>query len=783
MARKFVSPGVFTQEVDQSYLAQGVAAIGAAVIGRTLKGPAFVPTVITDFSEFVAKFGDIDPTLQMPYAAKNYLKNSNGMSVVRVLGTKDGNNTLSNGSSLTTLGITGSLSSSVPGFSTSSLLAIVGVPTAVTATMNGTGVESVFTFSFTGTFGLFAGTASFLPTSGNYIGKVFNSDPTKVATYGHFLYKNFSWAHDGDLAPTGSTDFGVKIATGTQFVPAAATTSASYDYDFSRSITPTVKSQAFGSTTYDLFYFETLSAGANSAIDVKVSIANIRPSTNNVVTPYGSFDVIVRAWSDTDQRMVQIETFTDCNLDHASTNYLPRRIGDQKFTWDAINRKNTVTGQFKNASKYIRVEMSSANYDESSLPWGHSGYPENTVAGGVIVDVPYVGNNLDSAGNVESGNVWGLDFSKNGIVDRLKALATPGTQVTGAAFSLAHISASSNAGVNSCVYDTNYVGTTPALATVTNSLVAPARNGFTLATFGGFDGWNLTDSDPYTSPTAVTSQKAAIDTVSNPDEIDMNILVVPGVTTVSVIDYGRQICNQRADCMMIIDVAGSSVNDVIGQINSRGIDDNYAACYYPDLRYSDTTNNVLVTVKPSVAVLGAYAFSDRVKAPYFAPAGLNRGGLAQFGIVDTLDRLTFQDRNDLYDARVNPIATFPNEGIVVFGQKTLQAVPSALDRVNVRRLLIYAKKTIASAARYLLFEPNNSATWQRFINSVNPILEDIRLAQGLERFKVVMDSTTNTADLVDRNIMTGKIFLQPTRSAEYIDLSFVISSSGVSFGE
>jgi phage tail sheath protein FI len=235
--------------------------------------------------------------------------------------------------------------------------------------------------------------------------------------------------------------------------------------------------------------------------------------------------------------------------------------------------------------------------------------------------------------------------------------------------------------------------------------------------------------------------------------------------------------------MYIMDVAGASVSDAIGQLNSRGLDDNYAACYYPDLVLSDNTNNVLVRVKPSVAMLGVYAYNDRVGQPFFAPAGLNRGGLAAFNIVDVADRLTFQDRNDLYENRINPIATFPNEGIVAFGQKTLQFRASALDRVNVRRLLIYAKKLIASAAKMLLFEPNNSNTWQRFLNTVNPILERIRQDQGIERFKVVMDSTVNTPDLIDRNIMTGKIFLQPTRTAEYIDLSFIITATGVAFEE
>ena len=784
MARKFVSPGVFTQELDQSYLAQGVAAIGACVVGRTIKGPAFVPTVVNGWPDFVTKFGDVDPTLQLPYAAKNYLKNAEALTVVRVLGNRDGKtgDAASNGSSVNVLAVTGTLSSSA-GLSNDRVLAFVHVPTDFSYHMSGTANGSEFAFSFSSGTTTYAGTASFLATADNYIGKVFNYDPTKSTTYGHYLYKNFTWAHKGLI--TSGDAFGVKIAGGTNFVAASVDGTTSFDRDYSTAVSPTIRSQPFGTTVYDLFYFESLSAGEASNTDVKVSIANIMPSINSAVTKYGTFDVIVRQFSDLDNKMVQLETFTNCNLDPSSENYILRRIGDQKRVWDSTNRKNTISGLYKNSSKYIRVEMGSSDYDETALPWGHSSYPENTCASGVICDVPYVANNLDSSNNVEPGNIWGLNFGADGISDRLKATATlaSGALQLGSVFSLTHVSSSTTSdNVNYCVYNTSYSGTMPADASGAG-LVAPARNGFTLGFYGGFDGWDLTDADPYLAPCAVISQKAAIDSVANPDEIDMNLLVVPGVTTTSVIDYGRQICNERGDVMMIIDIPGSSVTEAVGQLNNRAIDDNYAAAYYPDLRYADNTNNVIVQVKPSVAMLGAYAYNDRVKAAYFAPAGLNRGGLSQFGIVDATDRLTFQDRNDLYDARINPIATFPNEGIVAFGQKTLQARPSALDRVNVRRLLIYAKKTIASAARYLLFEPNNANTWQGFINTVNPILEAVRVNQGLERFKVVMDSSVNTPDLVDRNIMTGKIFLQPTKAAEYIDLSFVITSSGVQFGE
>jgi phage tail sheath protein FI len=180
--------------------------------------------------------------------------------------------------------------------------------------------------------------------------------------------------------------------------------------------------------------------------------------------------------------------------------------------------------------------------------------------------------------------------------------------------------------------------------------------------------------------------------------------------------------------------------------------------------------------------MGALAYNDRVGQAYFAPAGLTRGGLSQFGITDTVDRLNHDDRDALYEARINPITRFPNEGVVVFGQKTMQLKPSALDRVNVRRLLIMAKRAVANIARTLAFEPNNPATWTRFRNKVNPILEEYRRGNGINRFKVVMDSTTNTPDVIDRNEMKGKIFLEPTKAAEFITIDFVITPSGVEFG-
>jgi phage tail sheath protein FI len=312
---------------------------------------------------------------------------------------------------------------------------------------------------------------------------------------------------------------------------------------------------------------------------------------------------------------------------------------------------------------------------------------------------------------------------------------------------------------------------------------------FTVPFAGGFDGWDLRVQDPLylnnsdtDSVIGVVSLKRAVDSVANPDQIAGDTIALPGQHNITVTDYTRNLVNTRRDLFYVMDVSGSTRNEAVANLNAREIDDNYTAAYYPDLVFSDTKNSRMVRVPPSVGVMGALAYNDRTAQAFFAPAGLNRGGLGKFGIVDTVDRLNHDDRDALYDARINPITRFPVEGIVIFGQKTLQLRPSSLDRVNVRRLLIMAKRTVATFGRGLLFEPNTPATWTRFVNKVNPVLDQFRRDQGINRFKVVMDSTTNTSDVIDRNEMIGKIFLEPVRAAEFITIDFILTPSGVAFG-
>ena len=227
------------------------------------------------------------------------------------------------------------------------------------------------------------------------------------------------------------------------------------------------------------------------------------------------------------------------------------------------------------------------------------------------------------------------------------------------------------------------------------------------------------------------------------------------------------------------DPAKRDVRETAEQFEGLRLDNNYVATYFPDVYVNDPVNNRAVLVPSSVVTLGALAFNDTVAYPWFAPAGFNRGSLGE--VVNTEVRLTSADRDTLYDARINPIANFPNGGFVIFGQKTLQMAKSSLDRVNVRRLLLEVKRLVVQVADKLLFEPNNSATRARFVGQVAPILALIQSQAGIEKFSVVCDDTNNTSEDVEGNRMNGRIVVVPTRAIEFIAIDFIITNSGVLF--
>tara|TARA_R100000406_G_scaffold20749_2_gene12779 strand:+ start:1223 stop:4288 length:3066 start_codon:yes stop_codon:yes gene_type:complete len=340
---------------------------------------------------------------------------------------------------------------------------------------------------------------------------------------------------------------------------------------------------------------------------------------------------------------------------------------------------------------------------------------------------------------------------------------------------------------------------------------------FTVPLFGGFDGYDITEAEPLNNSRAIRdnatettyamyySVKKAIDILADPEFVDMNMVTAPGITNENLTQHLVNVCEDRGDSLAIIDpkggylpaaetggteqsrISSNHVDEVVTNMQRRAINSSYGCAYYPWVRISDDISGGSLWAPPSVAAIGTMSFSDKQKAVWFAPAGFNRGGLSKgaagFPVTNVRSKLTAADRDDLYENNINPIASFPNEGIVVFGQKTLQVTPSALDRINVRRLMIFVKKEISRIASNLLFDQNVPQTWNRFTSQVNPFLSSIRSAFGLTDFKVVLDETTTTPELVDRNIMYAKIFLKPARAIEYIAIDFNITNTGASFDD
>ena len=314
---------------------------------------------------------------------------------------------------------------------------------------------------------------------------------------------------------------------------------------------------------------------------------------------------------------------------------------------------------------------------------------------------------------------------------------------------------------------------------------------------GSFQGGNGTNINSENSPvkfnqnitnTNIQGLVAAeytqsLNLLSNTDAYSFNVITAPGLINSlsahsSVVSQMVALAQSRTDCIAVVDLVpyNSTVNTVVTQASA--FDSSYAATYWPWLQSIDA-NAQYVWSPASVFIPGVYAFTDSSSDPWFAPAGLIRGALGN--VVKAERKLTSGNRDNLYEANVNPIATFPGSGVVVFGQKTLQKKASALDRVNVRRLLIALKSYIVQVSDNLVFEQNSISTRNSFLSQVNPYLESVQQRQGLYAFKVVMDATNNTPDVIDRNELVGQIYLQPTKTAEFILLDFNVLPTGATF--
>ena len=321
----------------------------------------------------------------------------------------------------------------------------------------------------------------------------------------------------------------------------------------------------------------------------------------------------------------------------------------------------------------------------------------------------------------------------------------------------------------------------------TSSIPTAASGTFTGATGQLFYGGAAAFYNNISSSTNIQGINAAdyndmIALMGNQDDYKYNVITVPGLNLTDNTTQLTTLVNNiqsRGDAIAVVDTEAynATVQQAITAASS--INSSYAATYWPWLQTIDPGTGQFVWVPASTMIPAVYAFNDSISEPWFAPAGINRGGLST--VIRAERKLSQGNRNDLYSGNVNPIATFPGQGVVVYGQKTLQKKASALDRVNVRRLLIALKSYISQVANNLVFEQNTLATRTNFLNQVNPYLESVQQRQGLYAFRVVMDDSNNTPDVIDRNQLVGQIYLQPTKTAEFIYLDFNILPTGATF--
>jgi hypothetical protein len=737
MAEKIISPGVFTNEIDQSFLPAAVADIGAALIGPTVKGPAGVPTIVTSFSDFQQKFGDVfksgSTSVQYltSHTAEQYLKNSDTLTVVRVLdgtyGPATTNDTI--GSQATSTGAT---------FASASLT-FTAVPSGSVSALGGPDEITIGSTKFM----FVSESAGYTNSSTQIFVEWADPDAADTVTTTATAFKNAvnQTITTTNLGISASSAAGVVILSGSSAGTQANLTMATGSGGDTFSTTPNFVSSDSSfliqggtdtTTTSTSFKLQTIADGeimnnSGSALVTTNNVLlsgsqhNIRWEISNTNNKKGTFTLLIRRGDDSHKRKQILETFSNLSLDPNSTNYIGKRVGDQ------INTLRTsdgtflqLSGSFPNKSKFVTVHN-----------------PLDTL------------DYIDENGNVRLGSLSA-------------SLPAVGSGSSHGAFS---------GGSN------GYAGFDP----VGN----PKGDNTTNYTFYEDIDTNSQGFNPETANQGLTGYTNALDLISNQDEYDVNLILVPGIigsVHTKIASKVIDVCEDRADCFAVVDPVpyGMNIADATSQAETR--DSNFAAMYWPWVKVPDTlVAGTQRWVPPSVVMGGIYAFNDKVAHPWFAPAGLNRGGIDV--AIQAERKLTQANRDTLYDSNVNPIATFPGQGVTVFGQKTLQKKSSALDRINVRRLLIRVKKFIASSSRFLVFEQNTAATRRRFLGIVNPFLENVQSQSGLSAFRVVMDETNNTPDTIDRNQLVGQLFLQPTRTAEFIVLDFTIQPTGAAFPE
>jgi hypothetical protein len=710
MAEALISPGVFLRENDLSQITSGPITVGSALIGPTVVGRANVPTLVTSYSQYRAKFGTTFVSGGTTYeyltsqAAYNYFQQGGtSLLVTRVV---SGSYTAATASVLCNNGTTASFFSVTSSFADGAFFELTGSAKGKFIVTSSPSTDSAPVY--------------YVTRGGN-----------DTATMANIVAKINSLSSSFDIAAAVTSSSGNSASASLfSIIPGLQGNSYNYKTGSTGTITHTLSGATAQTAS---FVLETLSvgtvmnngynAGANQTSNGLLpsgSSSNVRWQIVQADTASGYFTLIIRAGNDYTSNQSVLETWSNVSLDPNQNNYIEYVIGNQTqtvLTDESGQKYLQVTGSYPNASNYVRVREVFFNTPNYLGPTGQAQAQFTSF-------IPVNGSG-----------------SYNGSFDG----------ATGPLYGVAFLG---SAGAPLNMYES--------IPTVSSVATSPTTN---------IQGVFAADYD------------TAINLLANQDAYVYNAIYMPGVSNqngTTQIGALLSTVQNRGDAIAVVDMVGYNQTITAVSSGAQSYDNSYGATYWPWVQIRSTETGRLNFVPASTIVPAVYEYNDKVAAEWFAPAGLNRGGLPT--VIQPERRLTVGQRNTLYTAKVNPIAIFPGQGTVIYGQKTLQARASALDRVNVRRLLIALKSYIGQIAQTLVFEQNTNVTRNRFLSQVNPYLEYVQQRQGLYAFRVVMDDTNNTPDVIDRNLLVGAIYLQPTRTAEFIQLDFNILPTGVTFG-
>ena len=716
MAETIISPGVFTRENDISFIQPAAVEAGAAFVGPTVKGPVEIPTVITSYGEYVRKFGE---TFESGSTKQEYLTSLAVKSYFQQGGNTALITRVVSGSSNWTAASNTTITNTT--VSTGANIA-TGSGTLAAAFVDGQEARLTNT---DGTVYRFIGSGNPIPdddTDGYVYFFTTGSDATGTAESlrneingAVALQSIVSASSNGAELQLTGSSAGTSF-NGITFVTSSATNASIFQASF---ITTAGGTNSTTQTT-NPFTIETLGKGELFNTSTGASDAGSQNSDSSLVS--GSVD----------------------NLRYEISN-----VNKSKGTFSLSVRR----GDDNLKSKIVLETFNNLSLDPNS-----DSYIASVIGDQVLTKA------TDSSGVVYL-QTTGSYVNKSNYI-RVSAVNTPTLNYLGTD---GLTIGSDSSGV---LYSASLpIAQSGSFHGAVGSNVQAGAAYFGSITDAATDAQGLVDAD-YTD---------AITLLENKDEYAFNIITVPGLTQQNngtTISKVVSLAETRGDAIAVVDPVGygdtlaNAVSEA-GEINS-----SYAAAYWPWVQVGSATGKNAF-VPPSVVIPGVYAFTDGASAPWFAPAGLVRGGIPN--VIQAERKLTKADRDTLYDGNVNPIATFPGQGIAAFGQKTLQKKSSALDRINVRRLLIELKKFFGDQARNLVFEQNTIATRNRFLSIVNPYLESVVQQQGLYSFRVVMDDTNNTSDVIDRNQLVGQVFIQPAKTAEFIVLDFTVEPTGATF--